>query len=79
MSLLWLILFASLLHRADPVCQFQNPFYFIDRPSVVTVVDSSGQMVADRSEKIMRDVIMMTMRLIPLISKLEYSWNLLTG
>ena len=62
MSLLWLILFASLLHRADPVCQFQNPFYFIDRPSVVTVVDSSGQMVADRSEKIMRDVIMMTMR-----------------
>ena len=45
MSLLWLILFTSLLHRADPVCQFQNPFYFIDRPSVVTVVDSSGQMV----------------------------------
>ncbi len=77
MSLLWLILFASLLHRADPVCQFQNPFYFIDRPSVVTVVDSSGQMVADRSE-IMRDVIMMTMRLIPRV-KTEYSWNLLTG
>ena len=70
MSLLWLILFASLLHRADPVCQFQNPFYFIDRPSVVTVVDSSGQMVADRSE-IMRYVTMMIMRLIPLISKLS--------
>ena len=62
MSLLWLILFASLLHRADPVCQFQNPFYFIDRPSVVTVVDSSGQMVADRSERIIRDVNMMTMK-----------------
>ena len=48
MRLLWLTLLLSLVHRADPVCQFQNPFYFIDRPSVVTVVDSSGQMVADR-------------------------------
>ena len=38
----------SILHKCDSVCQFQNPFYFIDRPSVVTVVDSSGQMVADR-------------------------------
>ena len=47
MYLLWLS-FACLLHGVDPVCQFQNPFYFIDRPSVVTVVDSSGQMVADR-------------------------------
>ena len=72
MSLLWLILFASLLHRADPVCQFQNPFYFIDRPSVVTVVDSSGQMVADRSERIIRDVILMTMRIIPILLKLTY-------
>ena len=40
--------FISFLHECNTVCQFQNPFYFIDRPSVVTVVDSSGQMVADR-------------------------------
>eukprot|EP00092_Neocalanus_flemingeri_P020693 GFUD01022424.1.p1 GENE.GFUD01022424.1~~GFUD01022424.1.p1 ORF type:complete len:368 (-),score=96.64 GFUD01022424.1:15-1118(-) len=29
-------------------CPFQNPFWFLDRPSVVTVVDSEGEMVADR-------------------------------
>ena len=29
-------------------CPFQNPFFFVDRPSVVTVVDSDGEMVADR-------------------------------
>ena len=59
-----LLVLLGLLHRAAPVCQFQNPFYFVEvmmeimmmimiiyfveRPSVVTVVDSSGQMVADR-------------------------------
>ena len=32
-------------------CPFQNPFFFVDRPSVLTVVDSDGEMVADRSEK----------------------------
>jgi len=29
-------------------CPFQNPFFFVDRPSVLTVVDSDGEMVADR-------------------------------
>jgi len=29
-------------------CPFQNPFFFVDRPSALTVVDSSGSMVADR-------------------------------
>jgi len=29
-------------------CPFQNPFFFIDRPSVLTVVDSDGKMVPDR-------------------------------
>ena len=42
------LLLVSLAQHSEAVCQFQNPFYFIDRPSVVTVVDSSGQMVADR-------------------------------
>ena len=31
-------------------CPFQNPFFFVDRPSVLTVVDSDGEMVADRWE-----------------------------
>ena len=31
-------------------CPFQNPFFFVDRPSVLTVVDSDGEMVADRLE-----------------------------
>jgi len=38
----------SLLHQTKAGCPFQNPFYFVDRPSVVTVVDSEGLMVADR-------------------------------
>ena len=42
------LLLVLLADYSEAVCQFQNPFYFIDRPSVVTVVDSSGQMVADR-------------------------------
>ena len=42
------LLLVLLADYSQAVCQFQNPFYFIDRPSVVTVVDSSGQMVADR-------------------------------
>ena len=47
--MLRLCLLVTLLAKyCQGVCQFQNPFYFIDRPSVVTVVDSSGQMVADR-------------------------------
>jgi len=29
-------------------CPFQNPFWFLDTPTVVTVVDSDGNMVADR-------------------------------
>ena len=36
------------LHTAWSGCPFQNPFFFVDRPSVVTVVDSDGEMVADR-------------------------------
>ena len=32
-------------------CPFQNPFFFIDRPSVLTVVDSDGKMVPDRFDK----------------------------
>ena len=32
-------------------CPFQNPFFFVDRPSVVTVVDSDGEMVADRFDE----------------------------
>ena len=34
--------------RAWSGCPFQNPFWFLDRPSVVTVMDSAGEMVADR-------------------------------
>jgi len=36
------------VHSALAGCPFQNPFWFLDRPSVVTVVDSMGEMVADR-------------------------------
>ena len=42
------LLLVLLAEYSEAVCQFQNPFYFLERPSVVTVVDSSGQMVADR-------------------------------
>ena len=42
------LLLVVLTEYSEAVCQFQNPFYFLERPSVVTVVDSSGQMVADR-------------------------------
>ena len=42
------LLLVLLAEHSEAVCQFQNPFYFIDTPSVVTVVDSTGQMVADR-------------------------------
>ena len=49
MLLLLVTALLSLLELAHCVCQFQTPFYFVERPSVVTVVDSSGQMVADRS------------------------------
>ena len=49
MLLLLVTTLLSLLELAHCVCQFQTPFYFVERPSVVTVVDSSGQMVADRS------------------------------
>ena len=48
MLALSLLLQLLLADYSEAVCQFQNPFYFLDRPSVVTVVDSSGQMVADR-------------------------------
>ena len=43
-----IFILASFINGCKSVCQFQNPFYFVERPSVVTVVDSSGQMVADR-------------------------------
>ena len=39
------------LHTAWSGCPFQNPFFFVDRPSVVTVVDSDGEMVADRFDE----------------------------
>ena len=52
MLLLLVTALLSLLELAHCVCQFQTPFYFVERPSVVTVVDSSGQMVADRSMSI---------------------------
>lgn len=29
-------------------CPFQNPFWFLDRPNVVTVTDSEGKLVPDR-------------------------------
>ena len=39
------------INTARAGCPFQNPFFFIDRPSVLTVVDSDGKMVPDRFEK----------------------------
>jgi len=46
--LLSLLFLAAVWRTTRAGCPFQNPFFFVDRPSVVTVVDSEGQMVADR-------------------------------
>jgi len=42
------ILLLLLPSQSEAGCPFQNPFWFLDRPTVVTVVDSQGKMVPDR-------------------------------
>jgi len=42
------IIFLLLPLQTEAGCPFQNPFWFLDRPTVVTVVDSQGKMVPDR-------------------------------
>ena len=39
---------SDLVIFSEAACPFQNPFSFLDPPSVVSVVDKDGKVAADR-------------------------------
>ena len=43
-----LCIFICIIQKSWSACPFQNPFSFLDPPSVTTVVDKDGNMAADR-------------------------------
>ena len=48
MRVVILVTLLSAPARVRAACPFQNPFSFLDPPSVVSVVDKDGKVAADR-------------------------------